>query len=190
VVHYVISGTVEFGKHISPIEREGSIQIPAGEERAVVNYEIITANIQPSDNYAISIRIVSVEGDNAVISPGLSSFTNEIRIRCESSIPEGRFLETTAGEEVQVTKIDESTFHISNLNFRYYLGPAYGMIPGEFEDRCNVIHLLGTEISDKFRVAWIGNGSWDEENQTLSLTVSDQTFNPDYKVRMEFKFMP
>lgn len=189
-VAYVLTGTVEPGTHIEPIDMEGTVVIPAGQLSATVNYDILTSNFSLGEQFNLSIRLTGVSGGNVRLNPAYASYTNVISISCSSSIPEGIYREITADMDVLVEKVEDNTFRISNLNFRYYEGPEYGTIPGEFTDRCGTIRLNGVEIEEKYGVAWVGNGTWDPDTQEFTLTVADNTFNPEYRVVMTFRYSP
>lgn len=190
IVSYSLTTTGEIGKHIEPLDLQGTVVIPAGSRSAEVGYQILTDNFSFGEQINFTIRLNQVSGGNARINVAYATFTNVIGIACTSDIPEGTYVETTDNTEVKIEKIDKNLYAISSLNFRYYPGPEYGEIPGEFIDQCGLLILQGKVIEDKYEVAWTGRGEWNSELQQMSFTVSDATYNPDYKIDMVFQYVP
>ena len=186
-VTFEVGGDAIEGVHYNMITNGNTVTIPAGEFFAEIEYEILTYNITPDEQIPLTFTLTDATGN-----VGLSNyvtFTNNIRTLCPSEIPTGTYIETTAGDEVEVTRLGSATYRISQMNFRYY-NPGYAPIPGDFSDVCDELTLLGNPVPEAYGIAWIGSGTWDEDTQTMSFEVSDATYNPTYVAAMAFQYQP
>ncbi len=152
-------------------------------------------NLQPGQPVLLVINIAGgaedVEGEDY---EGLSkSFVLTLERNCPSTIQEGTYWETATGtggaaRAVTLTAMGDGRYELSQMNFDYY-NPGYDDIPGEFVDVCDVLTLQGVATS-VFGIAWVGTGTYDPVAITLSFTVSDATYNPDFIVNMVFEYQP
>lgn len=187
-ITFEIGGAAIPGVHYNMITPGNTVTIPAGENQVSIDYEILTYNISPEETIPLTFTITDVQGGNAELS-NYVEYTNVIRTLCPSTIPEGPYVETTAGETVELTRLNSNTYRLSQMNFRYY-NPGYADIPGEFTDVCSELTLLGVPVGAAYNIAWIGTGTWDEDTETLTFEVSDATYNPDYTASMAFRYDP
>lgn len=185
-VNYEVSGSAVEGVHYNMLSSGGSVTIPAGEHSATIEYEVLTYNFSLEDSETLTFTIT----DASVELSQYTTFTNQIAIKCSSNIPEGTYLETgTGGMEVELVALGDGRYTLSQMNFRYY-NPAYADIPGTFNDVCNNLTLEGVPVPEAYGIAWVGSGSFDPGTNTLTFTVADATYNPDYTVDMTFVYQP
>ncbi|MEM6525783.1 MAG: hypothetical protein AAF693_18435 [Bacteroidota bacterium] len=159
------------------------ITIPANESFGYVIFEVLDDNINPGEIWTLGIGIV---GGDVQPSENYKLVEHNFQVACPSDIPVGTYLETGEdGFEVELTRIDDDTYQLSQMNFRYY-DPTYEDVPGVFTDVCNALTLEGEPIPEAFDIAWVGSGTFDPATNTLSFSVADATYNPDISVDMEF----
>ena len=165
-----------------------TVSIAAGEVSAALPLTAILDgfNGDPSNVQKLVLTISDASG--AEIATNLSTITISMSITCPSDIPLGAYAETATGTgdgiAVELTKNEDGTYTLSQMNFDYY-SPGYDPVPGTFVDVCNTLTLQGVS-TDVFGIAWIGTGSYDPSTGNLTFAVSDQTYNPAFVVNMTF----
>lgn len=166
-----------------------TVSIPAGEVSAALPVTAILDGFggDPGNKQTLVINITSANGAEVAVS--LSQIELTMSITCPSEIPLGAYAEvgtgTGAGIAVELTKNEDGSYTLSQMNFDYY-SPGYDPVPGTFVDVCNTLTLQGVP-TDVFGIAWIGTGTYDPATGSLRFSVSDQTYNPTFVVEMLFE---
>lgn len=157
-----------------------SVSIPAGEYSAPIEFDILLDGFESPDD--LRSLVITISG---AATEGVAAQNTTIEITlgysCISDIPLGTYIESESGTEVELTRNEDGVYVLSNMNFRYY-NPAYGDVPGYFTDVCNQLKLQGVPVAEAFDIAWIGSGTYNPDDGSLSFTRSDATYNPDYIV--------
>jgi|GEM_PF-6511834 hypothetical protein len=157
-----------------------SVSIPAGEFSAPIQFDIILDGFEsPTD---LRTLVITISG---AATEGVAAQNTSVEITlgydCVSDIPLGTYVESLSGTEVELTRTEDGVYVLSQMNFRYY-SPTYEDIPGYFTDSCNQLELLGVPVSEAFDIAWIGSGTYNPEDGSLSFTRADAEYNPGYFV--------
>lgn len=181
-VTFTTSGTAIEGVHYNLLSGN-TVTIPAGAFIGDIALEVLTFNIGTEEPVTLTIELTDVTG--AELNPNYSTLNLTLQTLCTSAIPEGTYIEQCSGNTSVVTKIGSNTYRITQLNNCYYSGD-YGDVFGEFSDVCEELTLLGVNNPDAFGIKWIGSGSFDAATNTITLSVADQEYNPDFFVDQTF----
>ncbi len=157
-----------------------NVSIPAGEYSAPIAFDILLDGFESSDDLRSLVITISGAATEGVAAKN-TSIEITLGYSCISDIPLGTYIESESGTEVELTRNEDGVYVLSNMNFRFY-NPAYGDVPGYFTDTCNQLELQGVPVESAYNIAWIGSGSYNPEDGSLSFTRADATYNPDYFV--------
>lgn len=192
-----ITVTVEVDESSTAVEgvhyefTTNTVTIPAGEYGAQLPITALLDGFNGDPELTVNLVLNIVSAQGVEVANAVSQATLSLSITCPSEIPEGTYHEINTGtggaaRAVQLTSLGGGRYELSQMNFAYY-NAGYADIPGEFIDVCNELTLQGVPVGAAYGIAWIGTGVYNPTAKTLSFTVSDATYNPDYPVDMVFE---